>query len=439
MAILKTENISLDKTRNLELPRYKVYLTGLILGEKIELTDYLISTEIHSSFDTKVFPYIIVNFIFPKSIHLTIQKNYNNILFLMNLIKFSNDGEVFKEFKENIYENILMKAIDIDRRMLDPQLAETPEEGSEIADNIPQYEMKLYLFKKEHLYFNKKLNSAIFSECKPHDVLLYLTNQNFKSTTMRFFIANCSNQRIHRQILVPPLNYIDSIKDLQRSIGLYNNGLQMWFDFKDAFIMDKMKTIEGPDPTQTVVKGIVELYSQYEQDRAGNSSETTISFYDEDSNTWILRTNTKPNIIRPKDASKEIYGENIRILSNSHKKSSQENKLKFTFKEPTNDSRRSKSIMYWNQYTHAIAESEFKVWLASNFNDVEIIFMESNFESFSPNRIYTFIDKNDVINMDLDGEYKLTNLKVLFSSGQTNSKTKAIAKARFRKIIHIEK
>lgn len=438
MAVLGTDDTSIDKSRDLELPRYKCSLSGLIQDEQVELDNYLISTEIQCLYEEKVFPYLIVNLVLPKAIHLKIQDNYKEILFLFTLNKFNHDGEANKEYKEEIYENIIMKAIDISREVLDPQSAETPEEGTEIADNAPQHEMKLFLFKKEHLYFNKKLNSSIFSECKVHDVLLYLTNKNFQSTTMRFYIGTVDNQREHRQIMTEPLNFIDTIRKLQLAVGIYNNGVQMWFDFKDAFIMDKMKTIENPDPLQTVVKGVIELYGAHEKDRAGNASETIVTFYDEDSNTWILRTNAKPIINRPKNASKEIYGEDIKIMSNSHEKSKQENLLKFTFEEPTNDDKRSKEVMYWNRYTHAIAESEFKVKLANSFNDVELIFTEGNFEAFSPNRIYTIIDKNDTIDMELNGEYKLAEMKVLFGSGKTASKVRASVKARFRRIIITE-
>ena len=149
MAVLAKDDISIDIPRDLELPRYKCELSGLIQGEQVELDNYLISTEMQCLYETKVFPYLIVNLLLPKAIHLKIQENYKDILFLFNLNKFGHDGEENKKYKEEVYTNVVLKAIDISREMLDPQNTDSPEEGTEIADNAPQHSMKLFLFKKE--------------------------------------------------------------------------------------------------------------------------------------------------------------------------------------------------------------------------------------------------------------------------------------------------
>ena len=114
--------------------------------EPLPLTNYIENIELHYHYHRDIFPYIAVDLILPKSIHLKLQKNDEDVLFSFKIIRFDSLGKEEIPFEHDIYENIIFKASDIPASILEESDDEEPQESPNIREEIPEHEMQLFLF-----------------------------------------------------------------------------------------------------------------------------------------------------------------------------------------------------------------------------------------------------------------------------------------------------
>jgi len=434
MAVVGRENIfPKESTLNLRLLKFFCDFSLVLDGELPEsVTSYISYMKLHYHFEKDVFPYLEVELTLPKSICLKIQNNSDSALFLLNLTKQDISENIPETSYERYYENVLLKPVNIPHLTLE---AEDELETDSIVDDIPQHKLKMFMFKKDHLYFNKKLNHQVYNDCTVSDVLLDLIGKNFESSEMDFNIGKIVNDKVYDQIIIPPINFIDSIKYLQRVYGLFNNGLNLFFDFTSVFISDKIKLVESGNP-DFIKDAYIELYSQKDNERTGINT-MNVSFFNEENNSFVVRTTSEGIMPNISGSKKEIDGEAITILSTSNESSDVRNCLNMTFDSGSNDARRPKEKLYWNPYTNELNESEFKSKSSLDFKVLQLNIKEADLEIFSINRRYIIVDKNDSFDQDRSGFYKVVDMEFLLT-GNNDDCFKVSCNLRLKRILNEE-
>jgi hypothetical protein len=395
--------------------KYKVTLKAIIPGADapLDVSPYLSDMNMHYEYDDAVFPYVSSMLVLPKSERIKIQEAGDDVRFTMSIDKFDpEDAE--RPFHVNYYDDVLFKAVDPERAHLEPGHTQTPEEGQEIADNIPQHPLALYLFKAEHLDVNKKMVHGTYSETTMSDVLLKLVQDNFSSSEMKFHIGAVDNTKLHEQVIVPPMPFIQAVSYLQKYYGLFNNGVNVFFDMKDAWITDPQKAIEGPDPAKSVTAATLEIYSPNEKNLVG-PAQTHSTMLDTESNRYLVRAAVPVRVNVQRTGMKEIVGEAVRFISNTIDQNEAENCVDLTFGTPTNSDRGPKERVYWNPTSNPMLESEFKARVSNTFNTTQMTLPQADLEVWGINRIFDVENKqeNPAPGTELDGKWKCK--KVVFS------------------------
>jgi hypothetical protein len=437
MAVVADEKLNeLDERMELRKYTYRTELAAVIEGEDepVVLSDFVTSTELYYDLEGSVFPFFAVRMMLPRAQHLTLQGADEKTVYLLSLVRFDPEDEE-SPHNEKIYDSIVMKAVDPERASLDPSSEGDPESGREVADNIPQHKMTLYLFKRDHLFFNKLLNPMVLNTCSLPDAVSHLIGKNFRSSDMRFHVGPMDNRRTYEQIIVPPYNFIDSLRYLQKVYGMFNNGLQVFFDFLDAYVMDPFRPVERKDPSY-VPTTTVELYSKLEVQRA-TVGFVDGTFLDEESDSFIVRTSRKPRVEKPQDTSKELVGERVHVGSSSQTENVEGNCMDMTFGSAQNDPRRPKESFYWNPYSTPLVESGFKATASQEFHRLTMALPEADLEAFLINRTYRVEDKNDAFDLDLKGEYKLSRMRAVVPQAGAGS-SPATAEVTLKRVIHRE-
>jgi len=377
-----------------EIYSYETEIKAIIEGEKepIDIKYSFRGMQLHNNYSEQTFPFIILKLVLTKDHRKKIQDNADTVLFTINIKKFNHLEEEVEWHKE-YFDNVLFKPIDPEKVEI-PLMKKDFIEEENLSGNPPNYPMTLYLFKKEHLLVNKKLTTKVYSETTIQDVLLKLVELNFQSDDMTFHIGKVDNTKKYEQIIIPPLTFAQSIKYLQKNYGIFNGGVQVFCDFKDGWIMDPQKTIEGSDPKESVVNAALEIYDPFNEENRG-PFQLNSSILDEENNKYLIKIAVPITLKSPKTALKEVTGEAVKFLSNTVKANSEVNCIDMTFGTPTNDSKAPKEAVYWNPFSHAIAESEYKVAVSNSFNRMEIPIPDGDLEIFGINRMFEVNNKKD--------------------------------------------
>jgi len=395
--------------------KYTTKMNAILPGEDapIDVSPYLTDFDMHYHYDEDAFPYIAAMLVLPKALRQKIQDEGDSARFTVSIDRLDPDDEE-RAYHIDYYDDVIFKAIDPERAQLEPGHTDDPEDGQEIADNIPQHALPVYLFKAEHLEVNKMMVHATYSETTMQDVLLRLVQDNFSSSDMKFHIGKVDNTKMYEQVIIPPMPFVPAIRYLQRVYGLFNNGVNVFFDMKDAWIMDIQKTIEGPDPAQSVVNATLELYSPNEKALVG-PAETDSTFLDEENNRYLIRTTSEVRLEVPRTGVKEIMGEAVRFLSNTIDANEEENCVDMTFGTPTNSDKKPREMIYWNPNSNPLLESEFKARMSNMFNNAAVLIPEADLEVWGINRTFDMQNKqeNPSKGAELEGKWKV--VKAVYS------------------------
>jgi hypothetical protein len=389
-----------------ELYCYEPELKAIVEGEDkpIDISYSLKGLQIHNNYSEQTFPFVVTKAILSKEHRKLVQDNADNILFSLNLKKFNQDDEEV-EWNKNYFENVLFKPVDPEKTEI-PLIDQEIKDIEDISGNNPEYPITLYLFKKEHLMVNKKLTTKVYVETTMHDVLLKLVEENFQSDDMKFHIGKVDNNKKYEQIIIPPLTFAKSIKHLQKCYGIFNGGAQVFCDFKDGWIIDPQKVIEGKDPEESVVNASLELYHDFNEKNKGPGL-LNCSGLDKENNKYLIKTSNLARLQSPKTALKEVIGEAVKFISNTIKANSEINCVDMTFDTNTNDKKAPKEAIYWNPFSHAMAESEFKVNISNTFNKMLLTLTDLDLESLSINRLFEVNNKKDEEDpLELNGSWK---------------------------------
>jgi hypothetical protein len=346
------------------------------------------------------------------------------------------DGEIVKQ-RVNLYDGVSLVAVDMPKEFVEPRDLDTTEKDSKnIAEKLPQYPLNLFLFKKDHLFFNKKLNSMVLSETTLQNAVLYLIQKNFTNTNMKFYVGTMDNTKQYKQIIIPPLSFFEAVRYLQKTYGLYNNGLAIFFDFKCGYIMDQTKFVDDPkDPKVTATKVIIELHT-IKNAPISSYSSSNLTYYDEENNVYIVRCSNPPKITRPANSFNEMYGEAVKIGSTNSSEKRVLNCVDMTFGLASkNDDRRTKDSVLINPYSNRMLESEYAATLALNKMTIELNFHGGDLEVFTLNRQYEIIDKTGgQYGKDINGIFKIIDARILINQVPGDGKASAAIVATFKKI-----
>ena len=407
---------SFSENKELELRNYQYTLdTKMAIPDDKEspyrLNEFMKSVTIFRRYEEHVYPIFQFSMLLPYRLFKLLTKNPDKVLFTLSIKKFILHADDEKPFRVPIYENVVLKAIDPPT----PRIVQNENEGkNQIEANVGHYPVSLFLFKKEHLSVNKKLCDNTYNNVSVADVSLDLLNKNAPKDDSKLYIGKTEDGgKKYETVTIPPVNYADATKYIQKNYGLYSNGIQTWFDIKNGYIMNKNAAIDGPDPKKTVTRCDLEVYPIRDKVRQGTELREG-SWYNEKDNLYLARTKQNFHVDNNNNSQNELLGENIKFLSNNQNNKGVQNCLNIAGKNG-NDPEKDKESIYWNPSSNPMLETEMVSDKIRNQNPLTMVFKDFDIELFSINRIYNVKDLDTEQSTDVSGKYKLANEETLFT------------------------
>lgn len=270
-------------------------------NEILNLNDNLLQVKVSFNYTKNVFPITQVFLSLDSEQYETIRTK--DVMIKLSIRKKALNGLTEIEninYSSPYLNNELFVIIDKDKL---EHIAEAQQ------DDIPSINVKLTLFSMNHLKINKVNFNGNYYKCRLIEVMSLISNIN----QTKLYIESPINQKIYEQVLVPPMNCIGMMDYLQKNYHIYNDGLRMFFDFNEYYILNGK--ISNSTPTDNGEYRNVMFDVIYDSDTkkllpfdCGYQSETSDYYY-------IKTDNDNIQIIDSISTKEEIFGTNNIILS----------------------------------------------------------------------------------------------------------------------------
>lgn len=284
-----------------------------------------------------------------------------------------------------------------------------------------EYEVNLYLLKTEILDTNKTIINFVAKNCKVKDVLGYILKLANVNSAL---ISPIQNRNIYKQILIPPLNFYNSLKHLSDVYGLYDKGMHIFYDFNSLYILRNDFT------NIPIVKN--DYDNVYINVTSINNSTSNMvhvgSYKDKDKKCYMVNI---PNALSINSASltvKEELGNKLRIFDRESIDNSVEYKDgKFIFNKSYNDInidiegyQSSDKYQYlYNNSSNRNLNEEIKKNTEDVKTSISFDINNTDIEIFKPNKKFIFVFEDTDFNNKYKGVYFISDMKYLLN-GATN-------------------
>ena len=371
------------------------------------VTNYVTQFSIHKHYEEHIYPIFEIEMVLPYKEYKLLTKHPSDVIFVFSMRKFKSGETSETPWRiSGAYENIPLKPVDppVERIIQQPKDSEENMKGM-----LGNYTVHLFMFKKEHLEINKKLNPQVYNGASAADVAADVMCRNAPKDDSKLYMGKMDDTKKHETVIIPPTNCSDSMKSLQKNYGCYQNGAQVWFDFKSGYMMDRNKAVAGPNPKETVIRGDLEIYPVKDLERTGDDDKEG-SWYDEENNYYLLRTKQSIHVSNTAGSQNELQGQNVKFLSNNQNNKGVLNCLHLG----KNKGEGEKETIYWNPTSNSMLETEMLATRMRNANPLHLVFKDFDLEAFSINRVYNVKDLDTTQVTDVSGKYKLASEDILF-------------------------
>lgn len=365
------------------------------------------SLNIEKDFDNDLCPILNVNMVIKREVYKKIVSNKNNLRVNMKLNKFQvkpTDDTLDNSFKfsepaiSGIF-NVIMDDTDMDMytRMQDKHFEDTvkPITDADGPDKI-NTELNIFLFTKEALDINKRLDNFIFCESDLTTAIVFFANA---CKINRLLMTPLDNSKIYNQIIIPEFKFTDIIRAMHSMYGLYNSSYVLFDDFNRLYLLSKKRDV---NPVENNEIPLVYLY--FGEFGAGLNRHIG-GFIDNENNRYFINCLKQPEISELGPYIKEGMYNSIRAVNTT-------NHTNVT--ESTNiggrniDSIKVVDNKYDNDY---IVNSNLYNINESNYSFVLEV-DEMDFEMFTPNKKYNmYFDIKDYARATkYNGMYRLCKI-----------------------------
>lgn len=264
-------------------------------------------------YEENVFPIIELELTLTRELYKKIQKYSNVIYFALDIRRYQVKETDEDSSVENMYDyfiqNEVLKPFDIDRNPIFEK--SNIDKEYDQKENTTNHIMRFSCFMKKHLDFNKELINNIVIENNIKNTMLYVLNSNKANNIL---MDEPDNTKKYNQIILPGYNLTRSMEYLQEVYGIYENGIILYFDIKNGYILKKnniIKKVQAKDDNFFKKTNIHLL------EPTKNSSKYGM-YFNEETNTYIIRSLNTATFSFSDTSVRELGGEYIKFISSSH-------------------------------------------------------------------------------------------------------------------------
>ena len=389
-----------------------------------DLSAYITEFKIFNVFTDFVFPVLKIKLMLNYSTLKEITGDFSKIKFRLRIdkLKALTEPSDFVEFqKTNITEpyinDVILVPNDLSRAAFtDSRYA---QDNNDNIDAKYDYPLDLELFKKEHLDINKRTFNDSYSIPNGKITVKDVVSIIGENLGQEIVFIEPDNTKEYDEIILIGSNFTQSIYYLQNVYGLYVTGVKVFFDFEKGYIIPR-SLIDVPSD-DGIKDNIIYV---------GETSTENVYFsgtYKDNNNSCYHILSPFANNFQYKDVStKELYGENIKIRSNSlEREITTVDQINLSYSENTKEDEVNsiegimKEKMYYNKYDNIFLTTEILYnncahlrFLVHLYNpDLSILTLDHKY-------FVTFVDEDFKLNFE--GHYLVETMIIDFTRFSQN-------------------
>jgi hypothetical protein len=272
----------------------------------------------------------------------------------------------------------------------DTPLGTNTEQTSDVPLNAPSIEMKAELLPTAALAVGKSLLNGVWHDCGMTEVVACITARARPTGAQdyQFFFAPPDNGRRYESIILPPHNYPQAIRYLDEVHGLYEGNPQVFLDADAGYVMSSAKQIDPAegDPAHVSV----------EVAPAGHGGPDYVSGsgYDDASLTYRLRTATQPSVDMGGPVTKELAGEQVKLVGTSHRELSESDARELT-PDGVTLADAPKSRVAWQTYDNPLTGAKLAVQAREQYSPMTMHFESPDIHAFDPTLPWAVVAGDD--------------------------------------------
>ena len=385
------------------------YLKDQKKGDII-LNDNIISLDIIEMYDKADASYCNLTFGISTDLYRSLQDDYRNSKVYLTMERYEDLDRTKDRKPETVWKDKIFYIMGLPKAA--PSQDTSGKDPTDISKTDSMTKATLALVDAEAFDANRTLYNFIAEKTTVGKVLQYLISNNISNKRIR--IGEPDNTTEYEQILIPPLNFPDAIKYLDKNYGLYKNGLIYFIGIEDLIICDKAEKVKSKeDPILNL--NIILQNGEIMGPEAGMYRSTA-----KDKDTANLYSISRPLIATRDVTLKEIFGESITL----------------NYRDNINDLRggggvksdlKKKEKYFWSGVNRSDLGPAVQMEINETVEEITVTIDNSDMQLFDIAKIVN-LNFDYEVNRDYTGTYRMTSNKHSFLSVEPSKDTREKAK-----------
>jgi hypothetical protein len=366
---------------------------------------FIKSIMVERDYENDFFPVIRLDLSLDTAFYHKIIANKLDVKFRMRVQKYIYDTNNTLKVKKDVFNTIFSSFIDEGTPFLDKKEYEEANKVALLDKNgqnnttIGGNDITFYLFKESDLINSKKIINTVITSANMTQTLTYLLS---KSGLTGVLMVPLDNKNKYSEIIIPPLTVLGNLIYLDNQYGYYKNGTLIFFDIDCIYIIDrsgKCKAFRKGEYKKTVITVRNTI----------NPHSLSPGSYD-DSEKKTIYVNVDPRNVAVSNVAviKDQTDGNNRLIINPA--------AGFTVNIKAKTVQRGAGTykVLYNKYNNSFVNSSEQIKVESDNRVVNVTMSDIDIDAFTPNKEFTFVFEDSVINKQMGGNYRLVSSNFIF-------------------------
>ena len=419
---------------NLKIHRYSIEL--LVIPEDgtqedtINLSQYINQLNIFCDFDNNIMPYYRFSLKTSEIIARKLREKWKEsrvfvTLRTLNVVKKEN------EIKEEFTNEFFMEKAEFKILLFDN--AGGSDMSSALDDrtvqaNSPLVDVVLETVPLVSLKLSRAVNSTCYKDVFLSDIIIALSLSNHpKGTPYRLIACPPDNTKKYESIILPALNYAQSLRYLDDVFGLYEGNLIIFLDFARGFILSSAKTTPIPDKKDMFKNVILKVDNKADKD-LGNMSG---SAFNKETGTALVRSASRVSVAIQGPATTELLGDHLRLINTSLKDHAETDcgdllaDVKSRIKKLSSDLERKEKV-FWQKFDNPLIAKRMKILSREMYSPISVSIDSFDLRLINPSLQWR-VEQTDINLQAYDGFWRVGVMEVLLNRENQESDAMRVA------------
>lgn len=379
-----------------------------IPGEKpVTVRDHQVTDiMIEKDFQVDHFPIMRMRCHFDPLLLEKIIKNKSKVTFKVRIQKKPSNNAQNKQMPvKDVFNKVFAIYTDIDDPFYDRKLYYLNYGGTgkvnpkQMAPRDFDNPVDFYLFSDKELNATKKPINIVFSSINMTDAVVYaLGTAGFGNLLM----APLDNSTSYKQVVLPPMNALETVDFLEQVYGLYNDGAIVFFDYDRGYVIPACPVCKAWAPQE---------YKEVVLISKGRNNEGVMGHgsldYSKEKKFVVNILPESISVESDSDVGNHIVGNKITAIDGR-------NNSVTDSAGKTNQRGQQALKVVSNRYGNKFAINALSKRRTAGSKIINITLGDVDIDIFKPNRAYKLICEEGVINQQIGGSYMLKRTVTLF-------------------------